>query len=118
MTAVLLTTAAAGAMAIVALVGVEGITEQEAVHLNPLKQSYYVDHERRVQILASIDELVKGFMLHDRLLRAAQVRVSRQPAEEKADEPAGNETAEMAPEKTPQKTEEETPSEEPEENAE
>jgi molecular chaperone GrpE len=65
-----------------------------------------------------IDELVKGFMLHDRLLRAAQVRVSRQPAEEKADEPAGNETAEMAPEKTPQKTEEETPSEEPEENAE
>ncbi len=39
---------------------VSGITEQEAVHLNEFKQSYYVDHDRRDAILADVDDRVKG----------------------------------------------------------
>jgi sucrose-6F-phosphate phosphohydrolase len=40
--------------------GVEGIREQESEHQNQFKQSYYVDHERREEILKEVDELVKG----------------------------------------------------------
>ena len=43
-----------------AVVGVAGIREQEAEHLNQFKQSYYVEHERSEEILKGIDELVKG----------------------------------------------------------
>lgn len=39
---------------------VEGIREQEREHLNQFKQSYYVDHGRKGQILEKIDKLVKG----------------------------------------------------------
>jgi sucrose-6F-phosphate phosphohydrolase len=40
--------------------GVDGIREQESEHLNQFKQSYYVEHERSVEILREIDGLVKG----------------------------------------------------------
>jgi sucrose-6F-phosphate phosphohydrolase len=43
-----------------AIAGVEGIREQEPEHLNQFKQSYYVDHARKEEILTRIDELVKG----------------------------------------------------------
>jgi len=43
-----------------AIAGVDGIREQEAVHQNQFKQSYYVEHDRREEILRRIDELVKG----------------------------------------------------------
>jgi HAD superfamily hydrolase (TIGR01484 family) len=43
-----------------AIAGVEGVREQEAEHLNQFKQSYYVNHEHREEILREIDELVKG----------------------------------------------------------
>lgn len=43
-----------------AIAGVAGITEQEAEHLNDFKQSYYVQHENRDEILHRVDELVKG----------------------------------------------------------
>lgn len=43
-----------------AVAEVEGLREQESEHLNQFKQSYYVDHERNEQILAEVDELVKG----------------------------------------------------------
>ena len=38
----------------------DGLTEQEAEHLSPFKQSYYVDHERREAVLGQVDGLVKG----------------------------------------------------------
>jgi len=43
-----------------AVVGIEGMKEQEAEHQNRFKQSYYVDHKRKEQILSEIDKLVKG----------------------------------------------------------
>lgn len=43
-----------------AVTGVDGIREQEAEHLNPFKQSYYVEHDKRDQVLEEIDALVKG----------------------------------------------------------
>ena len=43
-----------------AIAGVAGIREQESEHLNQFKQSYYVEHEKREQVLAEIHELVEG----------------------------------------------------------
>jgi sucrose-6F-phosphate phosphohydrolase len=43
-----------------AISGVGGIREQEREHLNQFKQSYYVDHGSKDQILERIDALVKG----------------------------------------------------------
>ena len=43
-----------------AVAGLDGIREQEAEHLNPFKQSYYVDHDRSEAILAQVDERVRG----------------------------------------------------------
>jgi len=43
-----------------AVAGIEGIREQESEHLNQFKQSYYVDHERKDEILRSVNDLVKG----------------------------------------------------------
>jgi len=43
-----------------ALVGIEGIREQESEHLNQFKQSYYVDHARKDEVLRQVDERVKG----------------------------------------------------------
>jgi len=39
---------------------VDGIREQEQEHLNQFKQSYYVDHGKKDQILERVDALVKG----------------------------------------------------------
>ena len=43
-----------------AVADVEGMREQESEHLNQFKQSYYVDHERKEQVLQAVDERVKG----------------------------------------------------------
>ena len=43
-----------------AFADIRGIREQESEHLNPFKQSYYVDHEQREEILAEVDARVKG----------------------------------------------------------
>jgi sucrose-6F-phosphate phosphohydrolase len=43
-----------------AVAGLEGLREQEPEHLNPFKQSYYVDHTRNEQILGAVDERVQG----------------------------------------------------------
>lgn len=43
-----------------AVADIEGLREQEAEHLNPFKQSYYADHNRRDEILAAVEELVAG----------------------------------------------------------
>ena len=43
-----------------AVAAVDGMREQEAEHLNQFKQSYYVVHERKEELLAKVDELVKG----------------------------------------------------------
>ena len=43
-----------------AVAGIEGMREQEAVHNNKFKQSYYVDHNCREQILAQVDATVRG----------------------------------------------------------
>jgi len=43
-----------------AVADVEGMREQEPEHLNPFKQSYYVDHSRKEQVLAAVDDRVKG----------------------------------------------------------
>jgi len=43
-----------------AVAGIEGMREQEAVHLNKFKQSYYVDHSCRERILAEVDAVVRG----------------------------------------------------------
>ena len=40
--------------------GIRGLREQEPEHLNPFKQSYYVDHELRDEVLRAVDEQVKG----------------------------------------------------------
>jgi sucrose-6F-phosphate phosphohydrolase len=39
---------------------IDGLREQEAEHLNPFKQSYYVDHANNETLLAKIDKRVKG----------------------------------------------------------
>jgi hydroxymethylpyrimidine pyrophosphatase-like HAD family hydrolase len=43
-----------------AVSGIAGMREQEAEHLNPFKQSYYVEHDRNEEVLGKVDELVKG----------------------------------------------------------
>lgn len=43
-----------------AVLGVEGLVEQERVHCGVFKQSYYVDHENREAILKTVDARVKG----------------------------------------------------------
>jgi sucrose-6F-phosphate phosphohydrolase len=43
-----------------AVVGMEGLTEQEPEHCGPFKQSYYVDHERSEAVLQAVDDRVKG----------------------------------------------------------
>ncbi len=43
-----------------AVAGVQGMREQESEHLNQFKQSYYVEHEKKDQVLKKVDELVKG----------------------------------------------------------
>ncbi len=43
-----------------ALVSTEGMQEQESQHLNQFKQSYYVDHERKREVLSQVNERVKG----------------------------------------------------------
>lgn len=43
-----------------AVAGIDGLREQEAEHLNQFKQSYYVEHEINDQVLAKVDQLVKG----------------------------------------------------------
>ena len=40
--------------------GIDGLTEQEREHCGPFKQSYYVDHDRRDEVLEAVDERVKG----------------------------------------------------------
>jgi sucrose-6F-phosphate phosphohydrolase len=40
--------------------GIRGLDEQEAEHLNPFKQSYYVDHARREAILAELEARLAG----------------------------------------------------------
>jgi len=39
---------------------IDGMREQESEHLNQFKQSYYVDHGRRDEVLRQVDERVKG----------------------------------------------------------
>jgi len=43
-----------------AVLDIEGMREQESEHLNPFKQSYYVDHDRREAVLAEVEDRVKG----------------------------------------------------------
>lgn len=43
-----------------AVAEVDGIREQEQEHQNQFKQSYYVDHTKKEQILKEVDKLVKG----------------------------------------------------------
>jgi hypothetical protein len=43
-----------------AVADIDGLTEQEAEHLNPFKQSYYADHDNRETILARVKERVEG----------------------------------------------------------
>ena len=40
--------------------GIPGLDEQEREHLNPFKQSYYVDHSRRQTILAELEARLAG----------------------------------------------------------
>ena len=40
--------------------GIDGLREQESEHLNQFKQSYYVDHKKKDQVLKEVDERVKG----------------------------------------------------------
>ncbi len=43
-----------------AVAGIDGIREQESEHLNRFKQSYYVVHEKRDEVLRAVDERIKG----------------------------------------------------------
>ncbi|NEX21979.1 HAD-IIB family hydrolase [Thiorhodococcus mannitoliphagus] len=43
-----------------AVADIAGLREQEAEHLNPFKQSYYVDHARNEEILKLVHERVEG----------------------------------------------------------
>jgi hypothetical protein len=40
--------------------GIDGLRVQESEHLNPFKQSYYIDHDRNAEILARVDAAVQG----------------------------------------------------------
>jgi len=40
--------------------GIDGMREQEKEHLNQFKQSYYVEHDRKDEILKKVDQRVKG----------------------------------------------------------
>jgi hydroxymethylpyrimidine pyrophosphatase-like HAD family hydrolase len=42
-----------------AVAGIDGMREQEAEHLNRFKQSYYVDHARREQVLGEVYACVR-----------------------------------------------------------
>lgn len=42
-----------------AVANIDGMREQEAEHQNQFKQSYYVNHEKKDQILGELDKLVK-----------------------------------------------------------
>ena len=43
-----------------AVSGIAGMREQESEHLNRFKQSYYVEHHRKDEVLKKVDERVKG----------------------------------------------------------
>jgi len=43
-----------------AVADVEGMREQESEHLNPFKQSYYVEHDKKDAVLKKVDEQVQG----------------------------------------------------------
>ena len=43
-----------------AVAGIDGMREQESEHLNPFKQSYYVEHDKSATVLKEVDELVRG----------------------------------------------------------
>ena len=43
-----------------AVAGIDGMREQESEHQNQFKQSYYVKHDKKDQVLKKVDELVKG----------------------------------------------------------
>jgi sucrose-6F-phosphate phosphohydrolase len=43
-----------------AVVGIAAMREQESEHQNQFKQSYYVDHASKDQVLAAVDERIKG----------------------------------------------------------
>ena len=43
-----------------AVAGIDAMQEQESEHQNQFKQSYYVEHEKKDQVLKKVDELVKG----------------------------------------------------------
>ena len=43
-----------------AVAEIDGMREQESEHQNQFKQSYYVEHEKKDQVLKEVDELIKG----------------------------------------------------------
>ena len=43
-----------------AVAEIDGMWEQESEYLNPFKQSYYVEHKKKDQLLSEVDERVKG----------------------------------------------------------
>lgn len=43
-----------------AVADIDGMKEQESEHLTQFKQSYYVDHQKKDQVLNEVDERVKG----------------------------------------------------------
>ncbi len=43
-----------------AVAEVSGILEQESEHQNQFKQSYYVEHDRNVEVLKKVEERIKG----------------------------------------------------------
>lgn len=43
-----------------AVVGIDGLTEQEPEHCGPFKQSYYVEHDRREAVLEGVDQRIRG----------------------------------------------------------
>lgn len=43
-----------------AVLDIDGLTEQEPEHCGPFKQSYYVDHDRREEVLERVDQRIRG----------------------------------------------------------
>jgi len=43
-----------------AVADIQGMREQESEHLNQFKQSYYVDHARKDEVLSAVDHRVRG----------------------------------------------------------
>lgn len=43
-----------------AVAGIDGLREQENEHQNQFKQSYYVEHEKKDQVLKRVNDLVEG----------------------------------------------------------